>query len=191
MENLPFILLVCLMFIAMPVVRGGTTKGPKEVEEWFEKLSHAKEKVTKLRFYFHDAIKGKSPTAMPVAQANITYTSPTLFGLVNMMDDPLTVGPELSSKLLGRFQGLYGYVSNAEVGLLVVANFVFTDGEYNGSTLAVLGYNPILHHYREMPIVGGSGIFRLARGVVTVKNYFYNANASNATVEVNVVAVHY
>ncbi|XP_059655002.1 dirigent protein 22-like [Cornus florida] len=190
MEKLSLILLLCSMFIAIPVVRS-IAQEPEAVEEWFEKVGHAKEKVTKLRFYFHDLSNGKSPTAVQVAQANISYTSSTYFGAVNMMDDPLTVGPELSSKLVGRSQGLYGSACFAEIGMLMVANFVFTDGEYNGSTLAFMGRNAYMHEYREMSIIGGSGIFRLARGVVTLNTYFFNATAGIATVEVNVLVIHH
>ncbi|XP_059654966.1 dirigent protein 11-like [Cornus florida] len=165
MEKLPMILLLCSMVIATPVVRG-VVEGPKVVEEWFEKLSHVKEKVAKLCFYFHENL-GKSQTFMPVAQSNITYTSPNFFGLVVVMDDPLTVGPEISSKLVGRCQGLYGSTSQIEMGYLMVMNFVFVDGEFNGSSLAVMGHNPLKHIYHEVSIVGGSGIFRLACGVLT------------------------
>ncbi|XP_059654963.1 dirigent protein 23-like [Cornus florida] len=190
MEKLPMTLLICSMFIVTPVVRS-IAQWPEAVEEWFGKLSHAKEKVTKLHFYFHDLSNGKSPTAIQVAQANTSNTSPTLFGEVYMMDDLLTVGPEPSSKPVGRFEGLYGSASLSEFSLIMAVNFFFTDGDYNGSTLAVMGSNPLLHQYRELSIVGGSGIFRLARGVVTLNTYLYNRTKGNAIIEVNVVAIHY
>lgn len=86
------------------------------------------------------------------------------------MDDPLTVVPELSSKLLG----LYATASLEEVPVINAINFVFRDGDYNGSTLSILGYNPEFHLHREMPVVGGSGFFWLARGVVIFKTCYYN-----------------
>lgn len=72
---------------------------PKGVEEWFKKLSHAKENMTKFHFYFHDTVSGKDPSAIQIAQANITSLSPTSFGLVRMMDNPLTIGPNINSKV--------------------------------------------------------------------------------------------
>ncbi|KAK2977770.1 hypothetical protein RJ640_028915 [Escallonia rubra] len=93
----------------------GKSKGPKEVEEWFENLSHAKQKE--------------------------------------------------------------------EIGLLCPWNFVFKDREYNDNTLVVLGYNLIIDAYHEMPIVGGSGVFRLAQGAVTFETYFFNSTLRNLTVE--------
>ncbi|KAK3040152.1 hypothetical protein RJ639_028402 [Escallonia herrerae] len=152
----------------MPVVLG-VDESPKAVEQWFQKPSHRKEKLTKFHFYFHDIVSGKNPIAIHVAQANTTFTSPTLFGLVSMMDDTLTVGPEPDSEIVGRAQGVYGLVGLEDVGLLMTLNFVFTEGKYNGSTLSVLDRNPVFHKYREMPIVDGSGVFRVARGVATAK----------------------
>ncbi|KAI3446228.1 hypothetical protein Pfo_002893 [Paulownia fortunei] len=168
-------------------------EGPKEVENWFKRLSHVKqpEKMTKLHFYFHDLLRGKTVTSAVVAQANMTGSSPTFFGSFIVADDPLTVGPELLSKRVGYAKGFYAAASLEEVGLVMALTFVFTDEVYNGSSLSVLGHNPDLHMYREMPIVGGSGMFRLARGVATLQTYFFNAIAGNATVEVDIVILHY
>ncbi|KAH1084375.1 hypothetical protein J1N35_024136 [Gossypium stocksii] len=43
-------------------------------------------------------------------------------------------------------------------------NFAFIEGKYNGSNLSVLGRNPVFSAVREMPVIGGSGVFRFARG---------------------------
>lgn len=45
-----------------------------------------------------------------------------------MIDDPLTEGPELSSKLLGRAQGFYGSASQKDAGPLMAMNFAFLQG---------------------------------------------------------------
>ena len=65
---------------------------------------------------------------MEVDEASMTKKLPTLFGLVNIFDDPLTEGPEPTSKLVGRAQGLYGSAGKQEVGLLLARNLVFTVG---------------------------------------------------------------
>ena len=96
--------------------------------------THAEEKVSRHHFYFLDTVSGKNPSAVEVADASMTKKSPTLFGLVNIVDDPLTEGPEPTSKLVGRAQGLYGSAGQQEVGLLLTMNFVFTTGKFNGST---------------------------------------------------------
>ncbi|XP_057500263.1 dirigent protein 22-like [Actinidia eriantha] len=184
------LILLCSVVMAVPVAHG-IAKGPNAVEEWFQKLSHKKEKQTKLRFYFHDTLSGKNPTAVRVAQANTTSTSPTLFGVIYMIDDPLTIGPQPNSTTVGRAQGFYGSAGMEDVGLLMTMNLVFTSGKFNGSSLSVLGRNPALEQYREMPVVGGSGVFRLARGIATAKTHWFDYATGDAIVEYQVVVIHY
>ncbi|XP_059655001.1 dirigent protein 23-like [Cornus florida] len=189
MRKLSVVLMLCFVVMTIPMVYG-IAQGPKAVEEWFKKLSYRKQKVTKLHFYFHETVSGKNPTVMQVAQSNITDKSWTSFVLVMMMDDPLKAGPEPTSEIIGRAQGLFGSAGLDEFGLLMTMNLHFTDGKYNGSTLAVLGRNPVPNLYREMPIVGGSGVFRLPRGIATVKTYSFNATTADAIVEYNIVVLH-
>lgn len=91
-----------------------------------------------------------------------------------MIDNPLTLGPNLSSKLVGRAQGFYALPSQEEVGLLMSMNFAFTEGKYNGGTITVLGRNPIFNKVREMPVIEGSGLFRFARGYVHARTNTLN-----------------
>ncbi|XP_048128315.1 dirigent protein 23-like [Rhodamnia argentea] len=164
---------------------------PEKVDAWFTRLSHAERKTTRLHFYFHDTLSGKNPTAVRVAEATMTEKSPTLFGLVNMIDDPLTEGPEPESPLVGRAQGFYASAGLESLGLHMNVNLIFISPEYNGSTLSILGHNPALETYREMPIIGGTGVFRLASGVATAKTYFFNLTTGDAIVEYKVIAMHY
>lgn len=108
-----------------------------------------------------------------------------------MIDDPLTIGPKLSSKLVGRAQGFYSLSSQQEVGLLMAMNFAFIEGKYNGSTITVLGRNTVYSPVREMPVIGGSGLFRWARGYVQAKTYNFNATNGDAIVEYNIYVMHY
>uniref|UniRef100_M1BZH5 Dirigent protein n=2 Tax=Solanum tuberosum TaxID=4113 RepID=M1BZH5_SOLTU len=55
-----------------------------------------------------------------------------------MIDDPLTVGPEPNSTIVGRAQGIYGLADQNEDALLMTLNFVFTTGKYKGSTLSIM-----------------------------------------------------
>ncbi|KAB1222416.1 Dirigent protein 19 [Morella rubra] len=121
----------------------------------------------------------------------MTNTSLTGFGAVVMIDDPLTVRPELSSKLVGRAQGIYASASQTEVGLLMVLNFVFMEGKYNGSSLSVLGRNSVFSAVRELPIVGGSGLFRFARGYAHASTHTFDLGSGDAVVEYNVYVYHY
>ena len=73
---------------------------------------------------------------------------------------------------MGRGQGLYGSAGQQELDLLMAMNFVFTTGKFNGSSLTILGRKAVFHPIREMPIVGRTGAFRLARGFVTARHMF-------------------
>lgn len=108
-----------------------------------------------------------------------------------MMDDALTVAPEPNSKVEGRAQGIYASASQSELGFLMVLTFAFTEGKYNGSALSVLGRNTIESEAREMPIVGGSGLFRWARGYAQAHTHTVNFETGDAVVEYNVYVFHY
>ncbi|OMO68828.1 Plant disease resistance response protein [Corchorus olitorius] len=151
-------------------------------------LGLKREKLSHLHFYFHDIVSGKNATAMRVAEAPSTNTSATFFGAIVMMDDPLTIKPEINSTIVGRAQGMYAFASQSDISLLMVLNFAFTHGKFNGSTLSILGRNRV-STVREMPIVGGSGVFRFARGYALAKTY---SNGQVETiVEYNVYVFHY
>ncbi|WCJ42167.1 Disease resistance-responsive (dirigent-like protein) family protein [Euphorbia peplus] len=163
----------------------------KEIDPWLQNLSHSKEKVTHLHFYLHDMFSGQNPSALQIVKSDIKRKSPTLFGALVMMDDQLTDGPLPTSKEVGRAQGLYGSSGQTTVDLAMVFNLVFTSGLFNGSTLAVVGANQATDSIRELPIIGGTGVFRLARGFASLKTYFYNATNGDAIVEYNVSVIHY
>lgn len=153
--------------------------------------SKVEEKTSKLHFYFHDTVAGKNVTTVPVARANGTKSSPTYFGLVVVIDDLLTKGPDPASDLLGRMQGLYTLSGQEEDAMQMAVTLVFSSGKYNGSTLSMLGINRIYHPVREMPIVGGSGLFRLARGYLFAQTYSLDNHTGNAVVECNLNVLHY
>ncbi|KAI3899600.1 hypothetical protein MKW98_008388 [Papaver atlanticum] len=147
------------------------------------------EKMTKLRFYFHDIVTGNNPTAVQIAQATGTNSSSTLFGALFMIDDPLTEGPDPNSRLVGRAQGFYGSAGQKEPALILGMSLVFTGNEkFNGSTISVLSRNPVTHTEREFAIVGGTGYFQFARGFISAKTY--SLVGPNAVVEYNCTIVH-
>lgn len=145
---------------------------------------------THLHFFFHDVVSGLSPTAIRVAQAPTTSLSTTGFGAVVMMDDPLTEGPDRSSKLLGHAQGMYALASQEEAGLLMAMNLAIVAGDFNGSTLAVLGRNTVFSDVREMPVVGGTGKFRFARGYALARTHKFDLLTGDAVVEYDIYVRH-
>uniref|UniRef100_A0ACD5Y4U9 Uncharacterized protein n=1 Tax=Avena sativa TaxID=4498 RepID=A0ACD5Y4U9_AVESA len=149
------------------------------------------EKETHIKVYWHDVYSGPSPTAVVVAQAATTNTSKTSFGMVVVIDDPLTDGPDLnSSRIVGRAQGTYIGSGKDSLALLMNMNFVFTAGQYNGSNVAIMGRNSIMSDVREMAVIGGTGVFRWARGYAQARTHTFDPNTGDATVEYNVFIRH-
>ncbi|KAI3450183.1 hypothetical protein Pfo_006848 [Paulownia fortunei] len=149
------------------------------------KADHHVEKMSHVHFYFHDIVSGKHPTAITVAGRK------NKFGGTAIIDDPLTEGVEPGSKVVGRAQGMYAMSSEDAASLLMVMNFAFKEGEYNGSSLSILGRNQFLETVREMPVVGGSGLFRLARGYALAKTVRFNVETGDAVVEYNIFVMHH
>ncbi|XP_039036293.1 dirigent protein 22-like [Hibiscus syriacus] len=147
------------------------------------------DQLSHLHFYFHDIVAGENATAIRVAKAPTT-TASSPFGAVVVIDDRLTVGPDIDSKLVGRAQGIYVTASQTEASLLMAYNFAFMEGEYKGSSLALMGRNPVFSDVREMPVIGGSGVFRLARGYAEARTSRYDYDTGNAIVEYNVYVLH-
>ena len=161
-----------------------------EALTWAKTVDSGRERTTTLHFYFHDTPGGKSPTAIRVAQPAPSSRSPTGFGVLMMADDPLTVGPDPRSKLVGRAQGLYGSACQDEVGLLMALSYTFMDGPYNGSSISIMGRNSAMQPVREMPVVGGTGLFRMARGYALAHTHYIEYSTGNAIVRYNVTIVH-
>ncbi|KAL3628677.1 hypothetical protein CASFOL_027723 [Castilleja foliolosa] len=120
-------------------------------------IAYSKTKVTNIRLYLQDTFN----TSQPVA-----------YGDVFAFQDPLTVGPGPNSTLLGRAQGTIAFTTHeASYDLHVSIAYIFTSGKYNGSTVVAVGRNNVPQSVREFPIVGGTGAFKLARGIVTGSTY--------------------
>ena len=162
-----------------------------QITEADTKAKLGREKISHLHFYFHDILVGKNVTAVEVASAPTTNSSATLFGTVMVMDDWLTEGPAATSKMVGRAQGIYVSSCQEKVQLLMATTFVFESGKYNGSTLSMVGKNAVFDKVREMPIVGGSGLFRLARGYALARTHSFDLKSGNAVVQYNVTVLHY
>ncbi|CAL5341264.1 unnamed protein product [Camellia sinensis] len=154
-------------------------------------MRKSQRKSHQISLLLHDKVSGKSPSAMRVAQSDITEKSPTFFGMLNVMDNPLTVGPNPNTKIVGWAQGFYIAAGLDKLGLLMATTLVLTDGDYKNRTLFVLGHNPIFHSVREMSTAGGSGVFQLARGTAKAKTHWLDTTSGDAIVEYDVMALHY
>ncbi|KAL0376228.1 UNVERIFIED_CONTAM: Dirigent protein 11 [Sesamum calycinum] len=95
----------------------------------------------------------------------------------------VTSGPEIESREVGRIQGLIGLADFHEKALVMLLNVVFTEGEYKGSTLSILGRNPLDDEVREVPVVGGTGGFRMARGYAVTTTYAVDKAHTHGVIE--------
>ncbi|XP_057796395.1 dirigent protein 1-like [Salvia miltiorrhiza] len=131
------------------------------------------EKLTKIHFYAQDFAGGPNSTVFEMARTNITGDPLLSFGKLLVVDDLLTAGPGLDSKKVGRSQGI---VTSADMNTPATAlnfNVVFTSGKYNGSTLSIAGRNLVSATVRRLAVIGGTGVFRFARGYAALTSYSF------------------
>ncbi|CAN0845888.1 Dirigent protein 23 [Linum grandiflorum] len=161
----------------MLVISLAATKPSAQSVNWAKRVDsgNGPEAITNIQFYFHDILSGRNPTAEKVVEP--VSGSSTVFGQINIADDPLTETADPKSKLVGRAQGLYSSVSQKDMALLMVM-----------SSLSIMGKNPALNPTRELPVLGGTGLFRMARGYALMKTVSLNS-AGDAVVHYN-VTVH-
>lgn len=154
-----------------------------------------KEKVTHLHFYLHDVISGDKPTAVQIAQPNVTLgvQSATPFGTVFAINDPITSLPVINpTTIVGDAQGIYVSTGLEKLGLVMMVDFGFTHGKFNGSSFSVMSRNPVMEGTgREVAVVGGRGKFRFGRGSARLTTYYLNPANGDAIIEFNVTILHY
>ncbi|KAL0356602.1 UNVERIFIED_CONTAM: Dirigent protein 11 [Sesamum calycinum] len=172
MEKLMTFLIILMIISSLSVATYATKTGPLDTEEpWFQVISkHGHEKTAKLHFYFQDFIGGENKTVYEVVRASITSNSLFSFGSILVIDNLITAEADIKSKAIGRFQGVATSADLKTTAVALNANFYFTWGSVNGSTISIWGRNPIMKGARELAIVGGTGMFRFARGYV-ISNY--------------------
>ncbi|RDX71945.1 Dirigent protein 3, partial [Mucuna pruriens] len=155
---------------------------------------YSREKLTHIRFYFHEIITSPNPSLIIIDPPKVMSNSPLPFGTLVVLENPLTIGPEFDSKRVGKAQGFYISATQKEgieLEIVMGMTLAFMEGEFNGSTLSVLGRNHIISDVREMPIIGGTGAFRFARGFVHARSVKVDYIKGDATVEYNVYVYHY
>ncbi|XP_075492634.1 dirigent protein 21-like [Primulina tabacum] len=190
MEKIKSIVLTLLSLATIVgVAYGGIPTSSDSLKKWLTTHYSAKEKVTILNFYVRDIFSTPTPTIVGVARANTTSSSPTSFGQVAVIDDPVTVGPEPGSKIIGQAGGIFALASLEETSLYMTFTIVFTDGKYNASTLSFSGHNAYLTRLRQISIVGGTGVFAFARGVTFISTVWSNSSG-DAVFQYNSIVLH-
>ncbi|XP_004506819.1 dirigent protein 22-like [Cicer arietinum] len=181
-----FFLLISCYTIAIVAAQDVTGFVNSIDPNFFKKRQNA----SHFRFYWQDIVGGDNATSFDIISSIPKYNGTSFFGLVKIIDNPLTLGPQLSSKLVGRAQGIYASTSTTELNFLMIMNFALFEGKYNGSTITILGRNVANNKVREMPIIGGSGVFRFAKGFAEASTYSFDPNTGDATIEYNVYVSH-
>ncbi|XP_047956798.1 dirigent protein 21-like [Salvia hispanica] len=156
---------------------------------WVETITKGHKKLTKFHFYVHDPGAGPNATLFRVANASITDTSPTVFGQVMVFDDRVTADPDIKSAQVARAQGTAASADLQNLAVALTMNFHITSGEYNGSTVCIAGRNPLLAPSREVPVIGGTGAFRFARGYAITSTYSMDLPASYIVLEYTIYVI--
>ncbi|XP_073152335.1 dirigent protein 21-like [Henckelia pumila] len=183
---------ILLVLLSMAISANGKDIATESqaLENWLKAHCSPQQNLTKLRLYVRDIFSAPIKSNQVVASANSTFTSPTLFGLVAVIDDPITVGPGFGSQVLGQAQGLIVFSSLEKISLHMSLTLVFTSGPYNGSSLNLVGHNPYLEDLRRVPVVGGTGVFLLAQGVTLIHTVSSNSSG-DYVFQYNVYILHY
>ncbi|XP_040991512.1 dirigent protein 11-like [Juglans microcarpa x Juglans regia] len=148
-------------------------------------------KQTNLVFYVHDYITGHDASAITVAGKSGPTSNILQFGTLVAVDDPVTDGPSIESKQIGRAQGLYINSQLDGKGLHLVFSVIFTDGEFKGSTLEIQGADIFSMKEREFGIVSGTGYFRFVKGYGIMETEFMDIANLRAILKLNVTLKHY
>ncbi len=167
-------------------------------------------------FYWHDMVGTKNATAIPAisygggagnnnnnATSNsnnnnnnnnaTTTTSDNNngiggFGSVFVFDDPLTVGPSLSSPVFGRAQGMFVANSLSGDNVMVLCTIIINDAFHRG-TINLQGADGYRLPEREIPVVGGTEDFRYKSGYAQFKTFAAAAATSSSSANCSVLYV--
>ncbi|KAH9323451.1 hypothetical protein KI387_018090, partial [Taxus chinensis] len=96
--------------------------------------------------------------------ANGISSNISSFGSVFVIDNPITEGPQDTSKLLGRLQGVQVNSDRRGANFHMSATLIIE----NGDALEITGTIRSLFATRKLSVVGGSGRFKYARGKALV-----------------------
>ncbi|XP_058217552.1 pterocarpan synthase 1-like [Rhododendron vialii] len=120
-------------------------------------------KETNLTVYFHELNSGPNATSAIVTGIPSRVWSSSSFGTIVVADDLITASPDKDSPQIAQAQGIYTTASLDGGTGHVVFSIVFTNREYNGSTLEIMG-RVFNRASDETAVVGETGKFRFATG---------------------------
>ncbi|XP_058217551.1 dirigent protein 2-like [Rhododendron vialii] len=148
-------------------------------------------KETNLTLYFQDFSSGPNATSAIVTGIPGRVWSFSSFGTIFVGDDPITAGPHMDLPQIARGQGIFTTSSLDGVNAHITYSIVFTNREYNGSTLEIQGRVFNLASAAETAVVGGTGKFRFATGFATFQTVSFDATLFYSVTQCNITVLHY
>ncbi|XP_054796257.1 dirigent protein 11-like [Prosopis cineraria] len=143
-----------------------------------------------LVFFLQDVATGPNATVAAVAGVKGKEWSYNTFGSIYVVDDPVTLGPNKYSAPVGRAQGLLATSSLDGSNVNVMISIVFTNLQYNGSTLQIQGVSRQVENYREVSVVSGTGRFRFARGFAALETLYYDPTTTYSIVRLTITLLN-
>ncbi|KAL5996599.1 Dirigent protein 18 [Asimina triloba] len=96
------------------------------------------------------------------------------FGTITVIDDVLTMGPDLGSQAIGKAQGVYVASSADGVTQMMAFTAMMEGGEY-GDSLNFFGVYKVGSAVSGLSVTGGTGKFKNACGFAEVRSLFPTA----------------
>ncbi|XP_065859788.1 dirigent protein 11-like, partial [Euphorbia lathyris] len=146
---------------------------------------------TNLVVYVHDYFTGQDASAVTVAGKSGPEFHIMKFGTVAVVDDPVTEGPTIDSKEIGRAQGSYINSQIDGKGLYMVFSVIFSCGDYKGSSLEIQGPDLFSMKEREFGVVSGTGFFRFIKGYGIMETVFLDVVNLRGIMKLNITVKHY
>ncbi|XP_051220833.1 pterocarpan synthase 1 [Lolium perenne] len=140
------------------------------------------EREINLRLYLHQVIDG--PDHNQVVTVNSGHRS--WFGTTAVIDWTVTDAPEPDATIVARAKGMQVQADLDGPGWFHYFSMVFQDPRFKGSTLAVMGQYLL---EGEMAIMGGTGEFAMARGVIKYKTVVNTRRESYKELDIHALYV--
>ncbi|CAM6129784.1 unnamed protein product [Calypogeia fissa] len=136
--------------------------------------------LTEFRFFLHDdvlTVSGGEISSSADALISPLLNAPanSFYGAFFDFDDSMTLLPDPSSEEIGRGRGMYLCAAKdtqgAGVEYVWTAQFNEASGHGDGTTLSFQGFYRYWAPVSEISIVGGTGMFKMARGWAEITTY--------------------
>ncbi|KAA0049549.1 dirigent protein 11-like [Cucumis melo var. makuwa] len=157
----------------------------------FPNLFNPQPNQTNLVVYVHDYFTGEDASAITVGGRKGPESSVLEFGTVIVVDDPVTEGPKIESREIGRAQGMYINSQSDGKGLYMVFSLIFSGGEFGGSSLEIQGSDLFTTKEREFGVVSGTGFFRFVKGFGIMQTESMDLVNLRAVIKLNITVKHY